>query len=210
MERRATARHESSWTGRSSPASTTRTAHSRSSLRREPIRSSCCGTWSSRAPRSSGSSSCIRHSIRSSSSVSEPRTRLPSNRQELRRRVPAQRAGTSVDKLWVVIKREYLERVRSKWFLVGTLLVPALIVVTFLLPAFLTSRSTASSGVRNVIILDATGIGLGDRVATDLLAPPATGRLGTDAAADTAGVKPEVRIIDPARLAEAETTATHQ
>ena len=124
--------------------------------------------------------------------------------------MPAQRAGASVYKLWVVIKREYLERVRSKWFLVGTLLVPALIVVTFLLPAFLTSRSTASSGVRNVIILDATGIGLGDRVATDLLAPPATGRLGTDAAADTAGVKPEVRIIDPARLAEAETTATHQ
>jgi ABC-2 type transport system permease protein len=115
-----------------------------------------------------------------------------------------------VDKLWVVIKREYLERVRSKWFVVGTLLVPALIVVTFLLPAFLTSRSTASSGVRNVIILDATGVGLGERVATDLLAPPATGRLGTDAAVDTTGAKPDVRIVQPARLADAESTATRE
>jgi ABC-2 type transport system permease protein len=115
-----------------------------------------------------------------------------------------------VDKLWVVIKREYLERVRSKWFLVGTLLVPALIVVSFLLPAFLTSRSTASSGVRNVIILDATGVGLGERVAADLTAPPPTGRLGTDAAADTAGVKPDLRIVEPAQLAAAEARATQE
>jgi ABC-2 type transport system permease protein len=115
-----------------------------------------------------------------------------------------------VDKLWVVIKREYLERVRSKWFLVGTLLVPALIVVSFLLPAFLTSRSTASSGVRNVIILDATGVGLGERVAADLKAPPPTGRLGTDAAADTAGVKPDLRIVEPAQLAAAEARATQE
>jgi ABC-2 type transport system permease protein len=115
-----------------------------------------------------------------------------------------------VDKLWVVIKREYLERVRSKWFVIGTLFVPALIVLTFLLPAFLTSRSTASSGVRNIIILDATGVGIGERVAADLLAPPATGRLGTDAAADTTGVRPDIRIVEPARLAEAESTATRE
>ncbi|MDQ3948713.1 MAG: hypothetical protein M3282_00065, partial [Gemmatimonadota bacterium] len=115
-----------------------------------------------------------------------------------------------MDKLWVVIKREYLERVRSKWFVVGTLFVPALIVLTFLLPAFLTSRSTASSGIRNVIILDATGAGLGEHVAADLTAPPATGRLGTDAAADTAGAQPDVRVVEPARLAAAESTATQE
>jgi ABC-2 type transport system permease protein len=124
--------------------------------------------------------------------------------------VPAKYARPSVDKLWVVIRREYLERVRSRWFLVGTLLVPTLIVVSFLLPAFLTARSTASSGVRNIIILDASGAGLGDRVAADLLAPPATGRLGTDAATDTTGAKPEVRLVEPARLAEAESTATRE
>jgi ABC-2 type transport system permease protein len=115
-----------------------------------------------------------------------------------------------VDKLWVVIKREYLERVRSKWFLVSTLVVPALIVLSFLLPAFLVSRGSASSGVRNVIILDATGAGLGEQVAADLTAPPPTGRLGTDAARDTTGPKPEVRVIDRARLAEAESTATRE
>jgi ABC-2 type transport system permease protein len=123
---------------------------------------------------------------------------------------PGRVAGPSVDKLWVVIKREYLERVRSKWFLVGTLAVPALIVLSFLLPAFLASRSSASSGIRNVIILDATGAGIGDRVAADLLAPPATGRLGTDATTDTVGPKPEVRIVDRARVAEAESTATRE
>ncbi len=115
-----------------------------------------------------------------------------------------------MDKLWVVVKREYLERVRSKWFLVGTLLVPALIVLTFLLPAFLTARGTATSGVRNVIILDASRAGLGRGVATELVAPPATGRLGTDAATDTTGPRPDVRIVEPARLAEAESTATRE
>jgi ABC-2 type transport system permease protein len=115
-----------------------------------------------------------------------------------------------VGKLWVVVKREYLERVRSKWFVIGTLFVPALIVITFLLPAFLTSRGQASSGVRNVIILDATGVRLGDRVAADLVAPPATGRLGTDAATDTTGPRPEIRVVDAARLAQAESTATRE
>ena len=111
-------------------------------------------------------------------------------------------------KLWVVIKREYLERVRSKWFVVGTLLVPGLVVVAFLLPAFLVSRSGTSSGVRNVIILDATGAGVGEQVASELVAPPATGRLGTDAATDTLGPRPDVRVVHPARLAAAESTAT--
>ena len=115
-----------------------------------------------------------------------------------------------MDKLWVVIKREYLERVRSKWFAVGTLLVPALIVLSFLLPAFIASRSTASSGVRNIIILDATGIGLGDRVAADLMAAPATGGLGSYAAGDTTGPRPEVRLVQPGRLADAESTATRE
>jgi ABC-2 type transport system permease protein len=115
-----------------------------------------------------------------------------------------------VGKLWVVIRREYLERVRSRWFLVGTLFVPALIVLTFLLPAFLVSRSSASSEVRNVIILDASGTGLGDRVASELVAPPATGRLGTDAVRDTAGPRPEVRVVSGAQLAQAESTATHE
>ena len=113
-------------------------------------------------------------------------------------------------KLWVVVKREYLERVRSKWFLVGTLFVPALIVLTFLLPAFLTARSTASSSARNVIILDASGAGLGEGVAATLVAPPATGRLGTDAPTDTTAPRPEVRVVEPARLAAAESAATRE
>jgi ABC-2 type transport system permease protein len=114
-----------------------------------------------------------------------------------------------MDKLWVVVKREYLERIRSKWFVLGTLLVPALIVLMFLLPAFLVSRGSASSEVRNVIILDATTTGLGQDVASQLL-EPATGRLGTDAARDTAGPRPEVRVVSPAQLADAESTATRE
>lgn len=45
-----------------------------------------------------------------------------------------------MDKLWVIVKREYLTRVKSKGFVIGTILTPLLIVSLFLLPAFLTGK----------------------------------------------------------------------
>lgn len=141
-------------------------------------------------------------------------------------------------KLWVVIKREYMERVRSKWFVVGTLMVPALVVLTFLLPAYVTAKSQASSDARNIVILDATGAGIGARVAGAIsseqsrlgaadasggetdggaglqggeAAPPATAPAPPERVQPaTVPGGPVVRVVAPAALAEAESLATRQ
>jgi len=115
-------------------------------------------------------------------------------------------------KLLAVIKREYSERVRSKWFLVGTLIVPALVVATFLLPIYLATRSESTDKALDLVILDATGAGLGERVRANLLADPS--RLGAstgDAAAapaESAADQPDVQIVTSATLAQAESLAT--
>jgi ABC-2 type transport system permease protein len=74
----------------------------------------------------------------------------------------------SMRKLGVVFKREYLERVRSKWFLVGTLLGPVFFAMITVLPVLISTKTKASTDLANVTILDATRSGMGDRVATAL------------------------------------------
>ena len=72
-------------------------------------------------------------------------------------------------KLFVVAKREYMERVRSRWFIVMTLLVPAIFSGAMLFPVYVAARSSASgSALRNIAILDASGTGLGEQIATTL------------------------------------------
>src|SRR3954471_6381047 len=68
-------------------------------------------------------------------------------------------------KLAVVFRREYLERVRSKWFLIGTLLGPVFFGAVTILPTYMAMKSRPTSDLTNVAILDATGSGLGARVA---------------------------------------------
>lgn len=115
-------------------------------------------------------------------------------------------------KLWAVIKREYMERVRSKWFLVGTLIVPALVVGTFLMPAYLNSRSKSGDRALDVLILDASGSDLGDRVRTTLLADPSQlGASMSDSATRTAvadSLLPQVQVVRGGELAGAEAAAT--
>jgi ABC-2 type transport system permease protein len=50
-----------------------------------------------------------------------------------------------MDKLLVVIKREFMERIRSKWFLIITLLMPAFMAAIVLLPAWLAIRTSATN-----------------------------------------------------------------
>jgi ABC-2 type transport system permease protein len=69
-----------------------------------------------------------------------------------------------MDKLLVVFKREYLERVRSKWFLIGTLLGPVFFAMITVVPLFISSKTKASTDLANVTIIDATGSGMGERV----------------------------------------------
>jgi ABC-2 type transport system permease protein len=73
-----------------------------------------------------------------------------------------------MDKLLVVFKREYLERVRSKWFLVGTLLGPVFFAMITVVPILISSKTKASTDLANVTIIDATSSGMGERVAAAL------------------------------------------
>jgi len=101
--------------------------------------------------------------------------------------------------MFIVAKREFLERVRSRWFIIGTLAVPALFAAVGGASVMM-ARTGASSGVRHIAIIDATGAGLGARVANALMAD---GAVGTPA--DT--VRPSVRVVSAAELPAAETAA---
>jgi ABC-2 type transport system permease protein len=74
----------------------------------------------------------------------------------------------SMRKLGVVFRREYLERVRSKWFLVGTLLGPVFFAMITVVPILISSKTKASTDLADVTIIDATGSGMGERVASAL------------------------------------------
>lgn len=102
-------------------------------------------------------------------------------------------------KLIAVIKREYLERVRSKWFLLSTILGPFFFGVIFIVPMVISSRTHSSPDLSHIVILDATGTQLGNRVARTL----AGGITGEVSRAD-------VRVVTPSTLAAAESTATHE
>ena len=102
-------------------------------------------------------------------------------------------------KLWAIIKREYLERVRSKWFVIATLFGPIFFSAIIIVPAWISSRSKATSDIYNTAILDASGNGFGHRLAINI-------------AGDSTipGRVPEVRVLAPSALSQAESTATHE
>jgi ABC-2 type transport system permease protein len=64
-----------------------------------------------------------------------------------------------------VIKREYLQRVRSKWFIFATIAAPLLIIGSMVVPILFESRS--SEARRNIALVDETGV-LSTRVAPRL------------------------------------------
>jgi ABC-2 type transport system permease protein len=106
-------------------------------------------------------------------------------------------AKVDVRKLGVVFKREYLERVRSKWFLIGTFLGPVLLGVILVGPAYLSMKQRPADDLANVIVLDATGTNFGPRIAAALQknyphSPP-----------------PQVRTVTPERLSVAEDSAVN-
>lgn len=103
-----------------------------------------------------------------------------------------------MDKTWVVIKREYLERVRSKWFVIATLFGPVLLATMMIVPAWLSLRSGGIADLSETVIVDASGAGLGDRLADALATGSARMR-----------TRPEVRVVDPGDVAQAESLLTH-
>jgi len=105
------------------------------------------------------------------------------------------------NKLMAVAKREYMERVRSRWFILGTLAVPALAVAALAIPMYMASRG-ASSSLRHITVIDATGTGMGERVAKALMADSSLGSAKTDSIAT------RVINVDAAQLPVQEHAAT--
>jgi ABC-2 type transport system permease protein len=63
-------------------------------------------------------------------------------------------------KIFAVIRREFVERVRSKWFWVMALLGPVFFGAVFLLPSILFGRS----GIKQIVVVDATTTPVGARL----------------------------------------------
>jgi len=104
-------------------------------------------------------------------------------------------------KIFVVAKREYLERVRSRWFIAMTLLVPVIMAGAFLFPIWMAARGSVSNQLGHIRILDATGAGLGDRLVKAMFADSTLGITSADTAA------PRVEIVTPGELPQKERAA---
>lgn len=73
-----------------------------------------------------------------------------------------------MDKLFAIIRREYLARVRSKWFIATTLLAPVLLAGAMMLPVLLAVRQAGR--VTEVTVLDESGQILPELLETDAFA----------------------------------------
>ncbi|MFL5540203.1 MAG: hypothetical protein ACJ8J0_14530, partial [Longimicrobiaceae bacterium] len=70
-----------------------------------------------------------------------------------------------------VFRREFLERVRSKAFVLGTLLFPVLMGALFIIPA----RMGTGGGTRHLVVVDQAPAGVGPAVVQLLTAPQPAG-----------------------------------
>ena len=64
-------------------------------------------------------------------------------------------------KVWAIIRREVVERVRTRAFMISTLLFPILMGALIILPGYLMTRST---GTKRIALVDATGDSLGPQI----------------------------------------------
>ena len=109
-------------------------------------------------------------------------------------------------KLWAVVRREFIERVRSRWFWISAVLVPLVFAALIFLPAVFAS----SGGPKRLVVVDASSDGLGRRVAGALAAggafrvqcvPDAPGRVDSLAGAIGAKTLDGVLLISDAAVA---------
>src|SRR4051812_10095301 len=102
-------------------------------------------------------------------------------------------------KLWAIIKREHLERVRTKWFIFATVFGPIFFGAMIIIPAVLAKNSKGSSEFTNARILDATTSGIGQRISEIMNRDRQPG-----------SIAPQVIVLKPSELTQAESTATRQ
>ena len=97
-------------------------------------------------------------------------------------------------KIWAVMRREFLEKVRTRAFVIGTVLFPVLMVALTVLPILLDRRETEP---KRVAVVDGASGDVGSKVA-DALA--ASRRAGTDGIARYSVVRvPAVGRVEPVR-----------
>ncbi|MES2359893.1 MAG: ABC transporter permease [Gemmatimonadota bacterium] len=106
----------------------------------------------------------------------------------------------TASKLWAIVRREYIERVRTRWFMISTIFAPLLFAAIAFLPLLLMTKDAKSVAPR-VLIIDATQQGLGKYVARSLAVLRSTSEDATTA---------DVRIVSPDSLARAREDATSQ
>jgi len=102
-------------------------------------------------------------------------------------------------KLWAIVKREYLERVRTRWFIFATIFGPIFFGAMIIIPAVMAKRSKSTMEFSNTRILDATTTGIGRRVADAMSRGRAPG-----------AASPQVILVKPSELSQAESAATKQ
>jgi ABC-2 type transport system permease protein len=99
-------------------------------------------------------------------------------------------------KFWAVFKREYLERVRTKGFILVTVFGPLLMGAIMIVPNYMSYKTMRAAKVGRIEVIDATGAGYGNLVMQRLVGPMA----------DTGMIS--VRVVAQAELAAAESLAT--
>src|SRR5437763_1215741 len=67
-------------------------------------------------------------------------------------------------KIWAIVRREFVERVRTRWFWIGALLGPVLFGAVF----FLSGQLGRGGGLKRIAIVDGTTTQLGARIAEQL------------------------------------------
>lgn len=76
-----------------------------------------------------------------------------------------------MSEVMIVLRREFLERVRSKSFVLGTLLFPVFMAAMWIIPAMMGSGASS----RHIVIVDQAPPGVGEAVRQLLVTPPPAG-----------------------------------
>ncbi len=93
-----------------------------------------------------------------------------------------------MNKIWVVLRREFLSRVKTKWFVISTVLGPLFMVAVVLLPMLM---ATQGGRERSIAVVDMSEAGFGETV-TELLNGPAP----------VSAVRVEIGVADLERVAD--------
>jgi ABC-2 type transport system permease protein len=72
--------------------------------------------------------------------------------------------------MWIVVRREFRERVRTRAFMLSTILLPVFALGIFFVPVLIQRTSTGAE--HHIVVVDETPGGLGARIVASLTAPP--------------------------------------